>query len=219
MKNRQVPVDYEEVGAKFYDEQTDSKKVGSFRAWYHTARYSEMRRLVNANYKKGLRVVDLGCGSCVWNTTKIPVLGVDVNEEMLKVGVKSKRLASYRKASIYQTGLPGNSQDLAILSEVLEHLPDYPAALKEIRRILKPNGKFIITVPYDVPLSPFFFLFNLHCLLRGHVLGDKYYKNFCGHVNHFGRASLRKALHNSGFKIEKLYIFNGFLLHAVCQKP
>jgi SAM-dependent methyltransferase len=39
------------------------------------------------------------------------------------------------------------SFDLVITSETLEHVPDIDVALREIRRILKPDGMHIFTVP------------------------------------------------------------------------
>ena len=40
-----------------------------------------------------------------------------------------------------------NSFDVVICSEVLEHLPDVDAALDEITRIVKPGGRFALSVP------------------------------------------------------------------------
>lgn len=37
--------------------------------------------------------------------------------------------------------------DVAFMTEVLEHLLDYPRALAEIQRILKPGAVFVVTVP------------------------------------------------------------------------
>lgn len=39
--------------------------------------------------------------------------------------------------------------DFIISLEVLEHIPDYITALKEVYRVLKQNGKFLFTVPFD----------------------------------------------------------------------
>jgi SAM-dependent methyltransferase len=50
---------------------------------------------------------------------------------------------------------PSASFDLVITSETLEHVPDLPAALAEIRRVLRPNGYHVFTVPvvWDRPSS------------------------------------------------------------------
>jgi SAM-dependent methyltransferase len=39
------------------------------------------------------------------------------------------------------------SFDLVVTSEVIEHVPDYEQALREIRRVLRPDGWHIFTVP------------------------------------------------------------------------
>jgi ubiquinone/menaquinone biosynthesis C-methylase UbiE len=41
------------------------------------------------------------------------------------------------------------SFDRALAIHVLEHLPDLPAALAEIRRVLKPAGRFIAVIPCE----------------------------------------------------------------------
>ena len=70
-----------------------------------------------------------------------------------------------------------NSFDCAIGTEVLEHCPEPETVLKEVNRVLKPNGVFFFTVP---------FLWNLH-----EVPYDEYrYTPF----------SLKRHLKNSGFK-------------------
>ena len=45
------------------------------------------------------------------------------------------------------------SFDWIICSHVLEHVPDDKAALKEIRRILKPDGRAILMVPIHLDLE------------------------------------------------------------------
>ena len=50
---------------------------------------------------------------------------------------------------------PDESFDLVLTSETLEHVPDLAAALSEVRRVLKPGGRHIFTVPLlpGVPLT------------------------------------------------------------------
>lgn len=70
-----------------------------------------------------------------------------------------------------------NTFDIAFGTEVLEHCPNPEIVLKEVLRVLKPNGFFFFTVP---------FLWNLH-----EVPHDEYrYTPF----------SLERHLRNSGFK-------------------
>jgi SAM-dependent methyltransferase len=46
-----------------------------------------------------------------------------------------------------RSSLASNSFDYAIAVEVLEHVEDDAAFVREVRRVLKPNGIFIITTP------------------------------------------------------------------------
>jgi SAM-dependent methyltransferase len=50
---------------------------------------------------------------------------------------------------IQKTGLPDESYDLIIANHVLEHVDDFREALKEIHRILRPDGLFICSFPMD----------------------------------------------------------------------
>jgi len=47
---------------------------------------------------------------------------------------------------------PDNHYDAVLLTQVLEHVPDPERVLKEIHRILKPNGKLLLSVPLNGPL-------------------------------------------------------------------
>lgn len=49
---------------------------------------------------------------------------------------------------ICHTSFPPGAFDFILSSDVLEHVPDPQSALCEINRILKPEGKFIFTVPF-----------------------------------------------------------------------
>ena len=55
-------------------------------------------------------------------------------------------------------GIRDKSLDGVICSEVLEHVPNYQAALTEIARVLRPGAKLLITSPFLYPLhGPFDF--------------------------------------------------------------
>lgn len=54
------------------------------------------------------------------------------------------------QADITDTGLPDRSYDAIICSDVLEHVPDDAAALRELLRLLRPNGWAYLRTPIDV---------------------------------------------------------------------
>ena len=216
---RLAEVEYREMNESFYDDQTDSTKVSRFRAWYHLSRYRRLTRFVGEHFKPGMAVADLGCGNCWWNTERLPVTGVDINEPMLAWAKRNGRLTDYRVcADLSDPGLPTEGFDLIVMSEVLEHLLNVPEVLATVRRMLKDDGTFLLTVPYDFFLGPFFVLFNLNCLYRGYVRGSEYHKYRCGHVNHFTKTRLGRALAENGFEMQRMFVVNGLLLYATARK-
>lgn len=76
--------------------------------------------------------------------------------------------------------------DRIIVSEVLEHVPDDAAAMNEIARILKPDGKAAITVPRWWP--------ERVCW----ALSDEYHANEGGHVRIYRGDDLTRRLARHG---------------------
>jgi len=216
---KMAEVEYREMNESFYDDQTDETKVSKFRAWYHRSRYERMTAFVMGHFKKGMRMADLGCGNCWWNVHELPVTGVDINAKMLKWAKKNKRLKDFKVASnLGKTGLPTRGFNLVLMSEVLEHVFDHKSVLAEVRRVLKDEGTFLITVPYDFFMGPFFVLFNLNCLYMGYVKGSVYHKYRCGHIHHFTKTRLRETLAENGFTLQDVFVVNGLLLYATAKK-
>lgn len=101
----------------------------------------------------GMSVVELGCGpgfvieKILAEFVDLSVTGVEIDSYLVEYATGyMKALGADVKileGSILDTGLEDNSFDCAITRLVLEHLPDPVAAVKEVRRILKPGGKAI----------------------------------------------------------------------------
>lgn len=117
--------------------------------------------------KPGDRVLDLGCGEGrhahgLHVLGGLDVVGVDLDEASLQKardGLASlpPRPEGDPGRTEFLTGdatrldFADGSFDAVICSEVLEHLPDYDAALREIRRVLRPHGRLCISVPHAWP--------------------------------------------------------------------
>ncbi len=92
------------------------------------------------------RLLDLGCG-------KAPLLGLykpHVTEIVTMDWAQSHGAEFVDICHDLTQPLPLEDQsfDTVLLSDVLEHLPEPLALLKEIRRILKPGGKLLLNVPF-----------------------------------------------------------------------
>ena len=212
-------VEYASMNETFYEDQTSTKKVNFIRAWFHNSRFRKLHDFVAESYRPGMVVADLGCGNCLWNRDKFPVVGVDANLFMLAWAKANGYLSDSRvSADLSQTGLPRQAFDLVVMSEVLEHLFNLYETLEEVRSLLKGDGRFIITVPYDFFLGPFFIMFNVNCLYQGFIKGSRYHRYRCGHVNHFTVSRLRQSLASGGFRVESVRVVNGLSLFAVAVK-
>src|SRR5262245_10563177 len=109
------------------------------------------RVLLDAGLRPGLRVADLGCG--VGMVTALLAELVGPEGHVVGIGVSGAQLAQAREelpagcratrlveASATDTGLPSESFDLVYCRFLLIHLPEPERALREMRRLLKPDG-------------------------------------------------------------------------------
>lgn len=97
---------------------------------------------------------------------------------------------------------PDASFDLATCTEVIEHLEHYRSALREISRVLRVGGVFIVSTPNVLNLRSrlrylFFGFFNMFGPLR---LGDDRHHSTHGHINPVSYFYLAHALSAAGFE-------------------
>ncbi len=97
-------------------------------------------------------IADIGCGTGYITeglvNRSVNIIGVDQSEEMLNV-MKSKfqdyNNISYKLGTANELPIPSESVDFAFANMYLHHVEDPSEAIGEAFRILKKNGKFIIT--------------------------------------------------------------------------
>ncbi len=106
--------------------------------------------------KSGEHVLDIGCGNAR-DIARIAerggeIVGVDISagmvaaakEELERMGMSSIRLQVGDATCL---DFPDASFDKVLCSEVIEHIPDAPQALQEIRRVLRPGGSLVLSTP------------------------------------------------------------------------
>ena len=107
-----------------------------------------------AGVRTGQRVVDVACGTGavarllaerVGTTGK--VTGLDVNPAMLAVARLSAPSQSieWLDGSAVKMPLPDAIFDAVVCQQGLQFFPDRPAALSEMRRVLKPGGRLALS--------------------------------------------------------------------------
>ncbi len=129
---------------------------------------SDLRRAVQppstiiarSGIRKGMKVLEVGCGSGAYTTYVARAVGpegtvyaLDIQPgmlEQLKKKLARPENADIRnvrpvEASAYDIPLEDGSLDLAYTIAVLQEIPDRAKALAEIRRVLKPGGIMAVT--------------------------------------------------------------------------
>ncbi|MFH0955533.1 MAG: class I SAM-dependent methyltransferase [Candidatus Micrarchaeota archaeon] len=214
--NASAEISYRDFEPDFHEEMMNS--ANPVRRWFHRSKNELILKTVKEFAFDKAKIVDLGCGTVNWNIERLPVLGIDLNPSMLSKAKKEGRLSDSRVASVQKTGLPSQSADVVVISEVLEHLPDFEDAIDEIRRILAPNGVVLATVPYDTIVSLWKPLFFMQCFLHGTLRQNEYFKKEAGHVNHFSPASIAGFFRKHDFEIEKQFDNRRFTIFTVARK-
>jgi ubiquinone/menaquinone biosynthesis C-methylase UbiE len=97
---------------------------------------------------------------------------------------------------------PDASFDLVTCTEVIEHLEHFRFALREISRVLRPGGVFVVSTPNVLNLRSrvrylFFGFFNMFGPLQ---IGDDRHHSTHGHINPVSYFYLAHALANAGFR-------------------
>ncbi len=94
-------------------------------------------------------LLDIGCGNGQWiafmKTLGWDVSGIDFDKDA--IDHCAKKNLKVRAGDLIEQHYPNNFFDAITLSHVIEHLPHPEATLKECYRILKPNGRIIVTTP------------------------------------------------------------------------
>ncbi len=110
------------------------------------------KALTLAGVKKGQLAADIGAGSGYVTTglleKGLKVIAVDQSSAMLDV-MREKFFANqnveFRQGDVLQLPIEDNAVDYVFANMVLHHLPNPLIGLREMVRILKPDGKLIIT--------------------------------------------------------------------------
>ena len=103
---------------------------------------------------EGAKLLDIGCGSgaFVRRAISLGYSAEGLEFDAAAVAAAAKEGIPVREGSLPDTGLPNAGFDVVMLSQVIEHLHDPMAALREIHRLLKPGGLFWLATPnMDAP--------------------------------------------------------------------
>ncbi|OGJ60350.1 hypothetical protein A3J34_01165 [Candidatus Peribacteria bacterium RIFCSPLOWO2_02_FULL_51_10] len=171
---------------------------------------------------KDKRLLDVGCGSGVhmirFLNRLAHVAGVDYSETMIELARRelmknSRHNWELKCADAARLPFSDKSFDIVIGMGLLDYVPNVTDVLAEFRRVLKPGGQIIVTIPK----SP-----SVFSPLRSHLgnLVKRRLFNLPPVGNVQTRKSLQALCDNSGFIIQDIRsIWTAMWMVALSHKP
>ena len=167
--------------------------------------WERRRSLLLGEVRAGERVLDLGCGAgrfvAALRDAGAEAVGVELAEAALERARRNAPGADLRLVEP-DGSLPLDhaSVDLVWCSEVLEHVADTAYLLLEVRRVLRPGGRLLVTVPY-------------HGRVKGALIAlarfDAHFDPLGQHLRFYTRTSLAATLERSGFEAVRVRAWGG----------
>jgi ubiquinone/menaquinone biosynthesis C-methylase UbiE len=99
---------------------------------------------------KGGRFLEVGCGvapHCVMASKIGESWGIDISDELITLLREAYPQVNYLVGNINDLPIKDNYFDCVAIGEVLEHVEDPEAVLKELFRVLKPEGWLSLSTP------------------------------------------------------------------------
>jgi SAM-dependent methyltransferase len=163
--------------------------------WYRGRRRVLEQTIERLGLPAGARILDAGCGSgrnMVDLARHGEVTGVELSEASASIA-RERGVGEVVEGSVLEMPFARDSFDLAVCLDVIEHLEDDRAALRELRRVLAPGGVLLVTVP------------AYQWLWSGHDVINHHHRRY-------SRETLERAARDAGWECARTTHFNSLLL-------
>jgi SAM-dependent methyltransferase len=166
------------------------------RHWWYRGR----RRIIRAELDRlplaaGARVLDAGCGSgrTLEELDRYgEVFGIELDPGAAEVA-RARGRGEVRVGRLEELPWEDGYFELITCLDVIEHTPDDRVTLRELRRVCKPGGFLLVTVP------------AYQSLWSMHDVANHHYRRY-------SRPMLRTATGEVGWRVRRMTSFNGLLL-------
>jgi SAM-dependent methyltransferase len=168
------------------------------RHWWYRGRRGVLERVIaGLGLPAHARILDAGCGSgrnMIELARHGTVTGVELSDTSVALA-RERGAGEVIEGSVLDMGFAADSFDLAVSLDVIEHLEDDLAALRELRRVVAPGGSLLVTVP------------AYQWLWSGH-------DEINHHHRRYTRRSLQRVAEQAGWEQARTTYFNSLLLPA-----
>jgi SAM-dependent methyltransferase len=168
--------------------------VDEYHWWYRGRRRVIRAELDRLGLPPTAAILDAGCGSGRTLEELVDYGAVKAIEldPQAAAAARARGCGEVREGRLEQLPWPDASFDLVTCLDVIEHTPDDRLTLRELRRVTRPGGALLVTVPaYQV-------LWSAHDEANHHF-------------RRYSRRSLRAAATEGGWRVERLTSFNSLL--------
>jgi len=163
--------------------------------WWHIGRRRILADFVDAICgqvtDRRPRILDVGCGTganLIMLSKYGDAEGVDISEDALAF-CRERGLDKVKLGAGEELPYEDNTFDLVTAFDVVEHMDDDLAGLREMRRVLRPGGRVLLFVP------TFMFLWGLQ-------------DDVSHHRRRYRLSQLRRVLEQAGFGVERMTYAN-----------
>jgi SAM-dependent methyltransferase len=171
------------------------------RHWWYRGRRTVLERVIDQlRLPVGgapIRILDAGCGSgrnMVELARHGTVTGIELSEMSVRLA-RERGAGEVIEGSVLEMPFAAGSFELATSLDVIEHLQDDLAALRELRRVVAPGGALLVTVP------------AYQWLWSGH-------DEINNHHRRYTRRTLQRVAQQAGWRQVRTTYFNSLLLPA-----
>ena len=174
-----------------------------------------LARISSTNPVYPIRILDAGCGDGInllglsqmieRNKWPAELFGVDYNPLRVERVEKFAHVRLVRESRLESLQFPDGWFSIVICNQVLEHIHDEAAVLKELKRVVSQEGFLIIGVP------------NEGCLL-GRLRNNFFQRSILrttDHVNFYTAEQLEALLNSEDFRISKIVRMGFFMPHLL----
>lgn len=166
------------------------------RHWWYQGRRRVLERVIERlGLPEHANILDAGCGSGR-NMVELAHHGVVTGVELSDTSVRLARerdLGEVVEGSIMDMPFDEGAFDLTVSLDVIEHLEEDVGALRELRRVTRPGGALLVTVP------AYQWLWSSHDEINHHH-------------RRYNRRTLLAAASSAGWRLESSTHFNSLLL-------
>lgn len=187
----------------------------------HRARREWVESTLLAHMPPQAAIVEVGIGCGIFtrflSAAGARVTAVDINPAFV-IGVQRLAGVTPVLADATAPGLDIGQHDLALCTEVLEHVPPAQsvALLRGLHRALRPGGRLVLTTPQrfaTMELAARLLKFGPVLALARRLYGTA---DELGHINLLTAGQLERQIREAGFTVERRDRF-GFYLPAIAE--